>query len=251
MISNLYALHSLSLWEIGLRCHGLDPDAENETTISVEVRNTLRMLMWAMSTHLNIQNKDGNELRPMYIPFFKIFRDHPVDVRLRSDVATRTIEKSFLDTVFIDKDEFEYWHLIENWPVPEFWFRCDEVEYHNEQRGNAFRRAEGSSVLGFHAPIEDTTAVPAKRQQSEAASQRHAERNKICDQFAQSLSPGLTRKEVNDAGVDFYMRLTESQKLELARSPSEYRQTDSAKRIANGVRTLIRAKNRICKPQDH
>lgn len=234
------AFETLSIWEVGVRLHDLDPDIHDETTIGPEVRETIRNLMEAAEGHFNLLDREGNELLPTYNPIFRSIKDHPAVKRLQADATSRKIEKSFLDTLFIFKDEFEYWYLMNNQTVPSFWFTQEEIDDHFEQRREAFgNRAVNESALSTNLIViaeHDTKASAVSEPeanhadeetgesvQSKAAQFRHAERNAIGERFLASLHHWpLVKADLDAEAIRYYSKLTESQRVELARSRSEY-----------------------------
>jgi len=115
----LHNMDMLSLWEIAHRMHGIPPD-EHEDPPS-DVGDTLRELLVGTSDVFNPYDSGGN---PIGYGIASVFLGRPskFERRVEKAINERTYDKRWLNSVFIEQDEFEIWCALHNRPLPDFWF---------------------------------------------------------------------------------------------------------------------------------
>lgn len=166
-----------------MRLHEIDPETATLDAIPAEAKDTLRGLIVAQEHNFNIFDVNGDELLATYIPIIKIVKEHPVDLRLRRMALDRKYDKEFLDGVFIAKDEYEYYMLIHDQPLPSFWFDDDEIEYHDSERRKAHHRYEPEEVAITTQKNSETANKRKSTRHVQAAQKKHAPKRAVIEKF--------------------------------------------------------------------
>lgn len=130
---HLQRMGIMSIWEVGHRWAGFDPDETSLHNLPKDVRVKLRELLSALHSSLNLLDMSGEEELDRYIPLAKLEIPNKACLRADEHLHKRHFPKKDLDSFYIRKTEFEKWCLIQAWPLPTFWFGEDEIEYHNVQ----------------------------------------------------------------------------------------------------------------------
>lgn len=202
----------LSIWEVATRLHEIDTEVSTIDSLPPEAKDTLRSLIIDQGSNLNIFDVDDNELLPTLIPIVNVVREHPVAKKLMRMAKDRQYDKIFLDSVYIDKAEYEYLMLMRNLPLPTFWFNDDDIECHNEERLKAFGKLPEQKAA-------TTLEIPKSERHSKAAQIKHAPKNQVIEQLVVFYQTGIFKSKA------------QAVRKFIASLPSEKRQLFSAERI--------------------
>jgi hypothetical protein len=151
----------LSVWETAFRWNGSDPDVPSEP-LPAPVRETLSKLALVTRHTLNIYDSQGEPELLELLPFLLKDKDTSKLKRaLQKCIAERDYDRAVFDRVFLRKEEVERWCLLNNFALPAFWFRDDEVAYFESLRRPKWRNAR---------PIDFLTDQPLEVQERKAPS---------------------------------------------------------------------------------
>lgn len=120
----------LSIWELGLRWSGIDPDKNNSDQLSAECRDLLRDLCLAGLRNINPFDADGDEYTGIFVPFINLDIESKVLKALETAVTTRRYDRELLDSIFFRKDQVASWCTNKRRALPFFWCRGDEADFY-------------------------------------------------------------------------------------------------------------------------
>lgn len=69
---HLQRMSIMSIWEVGHRWAGFDPDETTQSGLPKEVRGKIREILSALHTSLNLLNLSGEREFDSYIPLIKL-----------------------------------------------------------------------------------------------------------------------------------------------------------------------------------
>ena len=173
---------ALTIWEIGFRWAGQDPDRAG-LRIPLPVRDNFRLLIDAIwnaqleSVNLSMDKRSGDDDLP---PEF--FIRHHIDT-IEDCVSGKRCPRRFLKFVLVERWAFQAWCERWNSPLPEFWFPPGwhlDYQWPDGEEPEPDKGAE---------PVEEPTARIDKRHRVQMACQQIA-------LFIWAEEPKLTIKEV-------------------------------------------------------
>ena len=138
MAKSLQYFDELSIWELGHRWEGIEPDATIPASPPSVVRERLREILIAVHVHLNVLDEDGYEILDYYVPVIRTTVASPSLAKLRAAARKRIYDKARLDRVYVRRREVRKWCLMTNIDLPTFWFAPDEIEEFEEERQRIF-----------------------------------------------------------------------------------------------------------------
>lgn len=155
----LQKMAMMSVWEVGHRWAGFDPDETDPENPPKAVKEMLRELLEAVSTLLNLFDKSGREQLDKYVPIIGHIIPNKALLRAAELLHARQFPKKELDDLYILKTEVEKWCRITGSPVPSFWFAPDEVSFHEQHLGKGWEP--------HNLATDDTPKPPAKQRQDQ------------------------------------------------------------------------------------
>lgn len=127
----LHQIEILSVWEIGHRWAGYDPDKTDSADLPLPVKDALRQLMQAIRhDRLPICNEVGIQGKT-YIYSRSTGQSRTMEEvmgALEDSYFKRRYEREWLDSVYLDQSDFATWASDEGIPLPDFWFPADWAE---------------------------------------------------------------------------------------------------------------------------
>lgn len=164
----------LSLWEIGFRWAGYDPDSLR-LRIPLPVRDNFRTLMDAvLNGHLYCSTLHLEKYDPRTSDSPELFIRHYID-EVYECIWGRKFDKKLLTWAQIERWSMKQWCERRGIPLPEFWFpRGWQIDYELPEEEWSESNSEGEPVVAetpATAPIPDTQASePNSQTESTAAS---------------------------------------------------------------------------------
>jgi len=128
----------LSIWELAHRWCGADPD--DRTAIQrADVRDTLRKFAVETREILNLHNSRGEPDPDDFLAFWRKGESRsPLKDSIARCINERDYDVKVFDAAFVLKDEVEKWCRLNNFAVPAFWFREDELAYFEQTRSRSW-----------------------------------------------------------------------------------------------------------------
>lgn len=123
----------LSVWEVGHRWEGVDPDTPCAGDVRLKVRDRLRQLLHALRSMLNAYDVHG-EIIPMEMLWFGLPKTKTAK-QLDKAVHDPFGHKELLLAVFVSQTEVLKWSARVDQDLPEFWSQAGDFEWHWELRG--------------------------------------------------------------------------------------------------------------------
>ncbi len=118
------ALKRLSIWEIGHRWHGVDPEQTDPKLLPLPVRDALRSLTRAIHyDDVHALNDQGIENHTVHNRSTNQgYSPERIHDKLAECYEGGVFDKQFLEAVFIEKEDIGKWCQQNKIALPDFWF---------------------------------------------------------------------------------------------------------------------------------
>jgi len=142
-------LPRLSVWEIACRVNELDPSAIDIKNVPLKLKDALKSITRAIHYDENMMVLNNRGIENHHAINQKTGKRYDTEVihELMSDCYEKDIfDKEFLESVYIEDENFAKWCLNKNIPLPLFWFPNGWEPYEHENVINTEKSPESENI---------------------------------------------------------------------------------------------------------